>query len=102
MPLNQYRMYNPSLKKLIEDNRILFWSVRREDLGKLSREAVVEKFLNYANIREIRNLIEIIGIQAVAQVFYHQIGKKRINYNKRTINYFNLYFKRHAQGNIIT
>ena len=95
-------MHNPSLHKLIDDNRNLFWSVRREDLNKLSREAVVEIFLNYANIKEIRTLIEIIGIQEVAQVFYRQIGKKRINYNKRTINYFNLYFKRHAQGNIIS
>ena len=39
---------------MIEDNRILFWSARREDLDKLSREAVVEKFLNYANISYIK------------------------------------------------
>ena len=89
-------MNNPSLKELIEDNRNLFWSIRKEDLDKLSRESVVEIFLNYANIREIRILIEIIGIEEIAQIFYHQISNKRINYNKRTINYFKLYFKRHA------
>lgn len=89
-------MDRQALQNLINKNSILFWSVRKEDLIHLSPEAVVEVFLNYADISQIREMMEIIGIQKVAEIFRNQIRNTRTNYHKRTINYFTLYFNRHA------
>lgn len=95
-------MHSPELIKLIDDNKYLFWSISREDLDKISLDAVVENFLNNGDVAEIRKLIELVGIQEVARIFYRQISRSRINYHKRTIEFFIHYFKRHAPGNIIT
>lgn len=95
-------MNKQALQNLINENRVLFWSVREEDFVKLSPEVVVETFLNYADINQIREMIKIIGIQKVAEIFQKQIKKRRVNYHKRTINYFTLYFNRHAQRNSVT
>jgi hypothetical protein len=95
-------MNKQSLQDLINENSILFWSVSKEDLVKLSPEVVVETFLNYADIDQIKKMIEIIGIQNVSEIFRRQIKNRRVNYHKRTINYFTLYFNRHAQRNSVT
>jgi hypothetical protein len=90
-------MNRQSLQDLINDNNILFWSVSKKDLVNLSPEVVVETFLNYADINQIKKMIKIIGIQKVAEIFQNQIKNRRVNYHKRTINFFTLYFNRHAQ-----
>ena len=94
-------MNRQSLQDLINENGILFWSVSKKDLVNLSPEVVVETFLNYADINQIKKMIEIIGIQRVAEIFYNQIKNARVNYHKRTINFFILYFNRHAQRNSV-
>ncbi len=95
-------MNRQTLQDLINENSVLFWSVSKEDLVKLSPEVVVETFLNYADINQIKKMIEIIGIQRVAEIFHNQIKNARVNYHKRTINYFTLYFNRHAQKSSVT
>lgn len=95
-------MNRQALQDLINENSVLFWSVSKEDLVKLSPEVVVETFLNYADINQIKKMIEIIGIQRVAEIFHNQIKNVRVNYHKRTINFFTLYFNRHAQKSSVT
>jgi hypothetical protein len=95
-------MHSAEMLKLIKENKHLFWSVRSEDLDGISLDIVVETILNYADVKEIRTLIELTGIENVARIYYKQTGRNRNNYHKQTINFFNHYFKRHAQANIIT
>jgi len=94
-------MKRQAFEDLIKKNSVLFWSVNKENLAKLSPEVVVETFLNYADVDQIKKMIKIIGIQSVAEIFYNQIKKTRINYHKRTINFFTLYFDRHVQKNSV-
>jgi hypothetical protein len=95
-------MNRQALQDLINENSVLFWSVSKEDLVKLSPEVVVETFLNYADINQIKKMIEIIGIKRVAEIFHNQIKNARVNYHKQTINFFTLYFNRHAQKSSVT
>ena len=46
-----------AIRKLIEKNKVIFWDCKRDSL---SDEAVVERFLNYAEIDDIKSMIEIL------------------------------------------
>jgi hypothetical protein len=94
-------MHGADLESLINKNRNLFWSVNREDLKNLSLDSVVEHFLNYGYLAAIKELFGLIGIEEAARIFYGQIKMKRVNYHRRTINFFELYFIRNAPGNFI-
>lgn len=67
--------------------------------GELSLEAVVEAVLSYGNERTVAHLIDNVGIDRVAGIFYRQTdsASRRVNYHPRTVNFFNLYFQRNAQ-----
>ena len=64
----------------------------------LSLEAVVEAVLSYGNEKTVAHLIDRVGIDRVASIFYRQTSgaRRRVNYHPRTVNFFNLYFQRHA------
>lgn len=84
-------------KKFIHDNNSLFWWIRPEDKKDVSINALVEAVLNYGDEKDVKQLLDLIGIKTVADIFNKQISGKRSNYHKRTINYFKIYFERHAQ-----
>ncbi len=88
---------NPEIKDFIQQNSSLFWWVRPEEKSNISMNALVEAVLNYGNEKSIKKLFELVGIKTIAEIFNQQISGKRTNYHKRTQNFFELYFKRHAQ-----
>ncbi|NCO97816.1 hypothetical protein GW864_01375 [bacterium] len=45
------------LKKLVEKNKFLFWDCKTYGLDE---SAIVERFLNYAEMDQIRDLIKIL------------------------------------------
>jgi hypothetical protein len=45
------------LRDLVEKNKDLFWDCKRDNL---SDEAIVERFLNYAELDQIKKMIKII------------------------------------------
>ena len=92
-------MNNPKIKEFIQENSSLFWYTPEEEKENISLNFLVETILNYGNEKSIKKLFELLGINEVAEIFYKQISRQRINYHKRTVNFFELYFKRHAQGN---
>ena len=85
------------IKKFIQENSSLFWSIRPEEKVNISVNALVEAVLNYGNEKSVKRLFDLISIKKTAHIFYQQISGKRSNYNKRTKHFFQLYFKRHAQ-----
>jgi len=62
----------------------------------LSKEAIVEAVLNYGDFEDVRKFIALLGIERVAAIFRSQIKRKRINYDPKILNYFKLYFEKHA------
>jgi len=91
----------PEIKQLIKENSSLFWWIKEEKKENISQEFLVETILNYGDIRSVKKLFELFGINKVAEIFYKQTSRERINYFPQVVNFFNLYFKRHASRSII-
>lgn len=88
---------SPELKNFLEERSALWWWVPKDKVESLSLNSVVETILNYGRSKDVRELFDLIGVDEAAKIFYKQIAGKKPNYHKRTINFFKLYFKRHAQ-----
>ncbi len=90
-----------ALQKLIKENKECWWWLEEDRLVEMSLESVVEGLLNYADLDQIRQLFEIVGVDKVAEVFYGSasFSRKLGNYQADVLNYFNLYFQKHARGN---
>lgn len=84
-----------SIKQFIQKNKQFWWYVK--DPSKLDESAVVEGVIKYGDMKEIRQLIEILGPQNTARIFAKQAAGKRTNYDAKTINYFKQYFKQYAK-----
>lgn len=72
----------------------LVWSTMQYD--KLSEESIVEAVLNYGDWRDVQEMIKILGIKKVAEIFKEETSQKRCNLRPEIIHYFNLYFKKYA------
>lgn len=83
------------INDFIKKRPYLVWYVK--DLDNLSSEAIVEAVLNYGDFDEIKKMISILGIKKTALIFKKQTKERqRVNYDPKTVNYFNLYFKKYA------
>ena len=72
----------------------IFWSTK--NYSGLSNDAVVESILNYGDMDDVKELISILGIKEIAQIFKEQANKPRANYRPEIKNYFTLYFQKYA------
>lgn len=88
------------LKAFLEENKHLFWYTDKTKLSTLSDDVIVEFVLNYGNYKAVKDLLVIMGVNSVAEVFYNNVAPgRRVNYFQPVIHFFDLYFKRHASGN---
>lgn len=79
----------------MKEKRHLFWSTK--NYAGLSKAAVVEGVLNYGDMDDVRELLALLGTQEVAKIFkQHTTNQKRTNYRPEIVNYFQLYFRKHA------
>jgi nitric oxide synthase oxygenase domain/subunit len=83
-----------TIQKFIKQRPHLVWYIK--DPGNLNDEAIVEHVLNYGNWGDVQEVIKILGIKTMTEIFNKQINQKRINYDKKILNYFKLYFAAHA------
>ena len=90
-------MNSPEIKKFIHEHRDLFWYTPEEEKEEISLAVVVETILNYGSLESIKKLFKLIGIKKASEIFKVQINNKRNNYFLPVKNFFELYFKRHAQ-----
>jgi hypothetical protein len=84
-----------TISEFIKKRSHLIWYTKEYD--KLSKEAIVEAVLNYGDWDDVQQLIKIIGIKKVAEIFRKQTGGFRTNYRLEVSNYFRLYFNKHAR-----
>jgi len=93
-----------AIKELINDYKQLFWYTPEKEKENIDNEQLVETILNYGDENAVRRLIDIMGIETVANIFKKQIStsnRRKKNYHELVANYFQLYFKRHAKGNTV-
>lgn len=82
------------LQTFIQKRPYLLWYVK--DLSTISEEAIVEAVLNYGDMDDVNEIINILGMQKVAAIFHSQIQRKRHNYDPKIKHYFELFFKKYA------
>lgn len=83
-----------AINEFIKKRPGLVWSTMQYD--KLSEESIVEAVLNYGNFKDVNEVIRILGIKRVAEIFKEEADKKRSNLRPEVKHYFNLYFKKYA------
>jgi hypothetical protein len=84
----------------IERNSDLFWHFDKKKLSNLSDAVVVKYILNFGDESTVKELIDILGVNKTAEIFFKNTeGKDRKNYFPQVENFFRLYFSRHAHRN---
>ena len=95
-----FDMNSPEIKKFIKENADLFWYIPEEKKQDISHEVLVEFILNYGEKESVKTLFKLLGIDRVAEIFYNQINRKRVNYYPQVIHFFDLYFQKYAHRDI--
>ena len=94
-------MNSPEVKKFIKQHSSLFWYIKEDAKENIPHETLIEFILNFGDEKSVKKLIELLGVDYVADIFYKRTQPgKRTNYFPRTIYFFNLYFNRHAHKNL--
>ena len=92
-------MNSPEIKQFILEHRNLFWYTPEDKKEEISDEFLVETILNYGNMDDIRQLINIMGIEQLSIIFFSMQGRKKLNFYPEIHNFFSLLFKKYEQGN---
>jgi hypothetical protein len=66
------------------------------DIDALSEKSVVEKVLNYGDWEDVKQLINVLGMEKTAELFVQTISADRDNYNPVIKHFFIKFFQRHA------
>jgi len=93
---------SPELKAFIRNHSSLFWYIPEDKKEDLSPEVVVEFILNYGDIEAVKELLSLYGTEKVAEIFFRSINlseRRKGNYYELTLNFFNIFFSKHAQRN---
>lgn len=96
-------MNSPEVKRFIRKHSSLFWYTPDDKKEEISSNVLVEFILNYGDLKAVRELISLFGIEKVAEIFFNSINlseRRKGNYHELTLNYFTLLFSKYAHGNI--
>ncbi|MCH2188492.1 hypothetical protein MK079_01525 [Candidatus Gracilibacteria bacterium] len=77
------------LQTYLTQNKEIFWDVA--DLSVLSDTAIVERFLQYGDWKNIVFLREYYGTDTFQKHYQSIISKKRHSLSAKTLNFFNRY-----------
>lgn len=89
-------MNSPEIKAFIREQSALFWWIKPEEKENIAIDFLVETILNYGNEESVKKLFDLVGLKQVAEIFYRQTARPRVNYHVRTVAYFTRYFQRYA------
>jgi hypothetical protein len=93
-------MNSPEIKEFIRQHSHLFWYTPEDKKEEISHELLVETILNYGDMNDVRNLIKIIGIERLSEIFSGLQGRKILNYYPEIYNFFTILVKKYAHPNI--
>jgi len=86
-----------SVNQIIKKKPYLAWYI--DDIDKLSDEVILEQILNFGDWEDVQAYIKIKGWNDTAKVFTQTKAKQRSNYRPEIMNFFTLYFTKHAPLN---
>ncbi|PKP47641.1 MAG: hypothetical protein CVT94_10770 [Bacteroidetes bacterium HGW-Bacteroidetes-11] len=89
-------MNSPEIRSFINEHRNLFWYIPADKKEELSHELIVETIFNYGNLNDIRQLVNILGIKRLTEIYNGINGRKRLNYYPEVFNLFSLIIRKYA------
>ncbi|MCX6558263.1 MAG: hypothetical protein NTW95_12675 [Candidatus Aminicenantes bacterium] len=89
-------MNDPELRRFIRDHNQYFWYTPEHEKENISPELLLETILNYGTMDEVRELLQLLGVQEAARIFFAASGRKKLNYYPEIRHFFSLLFKRYA------
>ncbi len=92
-------MNSPEIKEFIRENSHLFWYTPENKKEEIGSEFLVETILNYGDVNAVKKMFNLLGVKKVAKIFFDSINiseRRKNNFHELTINYFTLFFNRHA------
>ncbi len=88
--------HSPEIKDFIHRHRSLFWYTPEDKKEEVSEEFLVETILNYGDLQSVRELINLMGIENIANTFFNAKGRKKLNYYPEIYNFFSLFFNKYV------
>jgi len=89
-------MHSPEIKAFIHNHGSLFWSIPEVKKEEISEGVLVEYIFNYGTLDDCRELIGLMGIKHIAEIFQKVEGRQKMNYFPEVHNFFSLYFAQYA------
>jgi hypothetical protein len=93
-------MNTPDIKQFIREHSNLFWYTPEEKKEEISHEFLVETILNYGDLSSVKELINILGIDRLAEIFSGLEGRKKLNYYPEIYHFFSILVNKNAYSNI--
>lgn len=94
-----FEMNSPEIKKFINEQQKLFWYTPAKKKQDISQEFLVETILNYGSWHSVKELIRILGMKQVSDIFFksiHSSDRTKGNYSEIAIHFYTLFFSEHA------
>jgi hypothetical protein len=90
---------SPEIKQFIRERSKLFWYISEDAKENISLEVLIEFIFNYGDLDSVIQLINLIGKEKVATIFFNAIkssDRKKGNYHELVLNYFTLLLNKYA------
>jgi hypothetical protein len=85
-----------SREQLISKHKNLFWYTPDDQKLNVSDALLVENILNYGTLDDYRELVQTLGKEHVAEVFFSATGRQKQNYYPEIYHFFSLVLQKHA------
>jgi len=89
-------MHSPEIKSFIRRHSHLFWYTPEDKKEDISESFLVETILNYGDMKDVMELIELMGKKNLARVFFNARGRKKLNYFPEIYNFFSLFLNKYV------
>lgn len=93
-------MNTPEIKAFINHHSNLFWYVPGDKKEEISHELLVETIFNYGNLNDVRQLIIVMGIKRLSDIFSGIKGRQKLNYYPEMYHFFNVLINKYAHSDI--
>ena len=83
-------------QQMIAKHAPLFWYTPEEKKQDISDSLLVETILNEGTLDDYRELVDTLGGERVAEVFFSAKGRQKDNYYPEIYHFFSLFLKKYA------
>lgn len=82
--------------EFIESHKNMFWYTPADKKKEISDQLLVEIILNDGTLADYKTLLQVLGPEYVAKVFFSATGRQRHNYYPEIYHFFSLLLAKYA------